>query len=336
MTAAVLDGADATSGGLAQIPPGFVVGLYVTGTGGVPATAAQLAAYPGAVRYAQWPDLAVDEAVHADVLDVETNAATAADCAPWAASAQASYAAAVRPGQRHPAIYCGDGGQTAYVNAMVAAGITSGVGLILVNWDLTRDQAVAVVQANAALPAAGNPFPVVGVQYGEGGGGAYDLDIYLASWVNTVSGGGGTPQITAGATGPAVARMQGLLNDWGAAPQLVTDGVFGPLTTAALEAFQRGHDLTADGICGPLSWAALQAPPPPDPPAPGKDPGMIIIKATAPSGHAWAGTRTFTYAGPSATPPAWIVSGTDNGNLTAALGAPVNVSWNQYLEFGGV
>jgi Putative peptidoglycan binding domain len=274
VTAAVLDGADATSGGLAQIPPGFVVGLYVTGTGGVPATAAQLAAYPGAVRYAQWPDLAVDEAAHADVLDVETNAATADECAPWAVNAIASYAAAVRPGQRHPAIYCGDGAQTAYVNAMVAAGITSGVGLILVNWDLTRDQAVAVVQANAALPAAGNPFPVVGVQYGEaGGGGAYDLDIYLASWVNTVSGGGGgwltaaqmeaimgqLPVLQSGMSDtslPAeyVHRLQAILRYVYGYYTGAVDGAYGPATAAAVKTLQARYGLTQDGICGALTW----------------------------------------------------------------------------------
>jgi peptidoglycan hydrolase-like protein with peptidoglycan-binding domain len=35
------------------------------------------------------------------------------------------------------------------------------------------------------------------------------------------------------------------------------DGVFGPLTEAALRNFQRNHELVPDGIVGPNTWAAL-------------------------------------------------------------------------------
>jgi GH24 family phage-related lysozyme (muramidase) len=37
------------------------------------------------------------------------------------------------------------------------------------------------------------------------------------------------------------------------------DGVAGPKTVAAIEAFQRGAGLTVDGLCGPKTWAALKA-----------------------------------------------------------------------------
>jgi peptidoglycan hydrolase-like protein with peptidoglycan-binding domain len=38
---------------------------------------------------------------------------------------------------------------------------------------------------------------------------------------------------------------------------VAVDGIFGPLTEAAVEAFQRSNGLTADGIVGPLTWPKL-------------------------------------------------------------------------------
>jgi hypothetical protein len=35
------------------------------------------------------------------------------------------------------------------------------------------------------------------------------------------------------------------------------DGIFGPLTLAAVERWQRGHGLVPDGIVGPLTWGSL-------------------------------------------------------------------------------
>jgi len=284
MTAAVLGGADATSGNLAAIPAGLVMALYVTGTGGVPATAAQLAAYPDALRIAQWPLLAADEAVHADILDVETNAATAAECAPWAVNAEAAWQAAARPGQRHPAIYCGDGAQTAYVNAMTAAGVTSGVGLILVNYSLTRAEAATLIQASAS--ASPNPFPVVGVQYGDEG--AYDTDVFLASWVNARSGPPAPPSPAPPSPAPPFPYPAGdYLGPESADPHchsgynaadrphitvwqermaargwvITADGLYGTQSGAVCRAFQAEKGLAADGLTGAITWAASWAAP---------------------------------------------------------------------------
>ena len=38
---------------------------------------------------------------------------------------------------------------------------------------------------------------------------------------------------------------------------VAVDGIFGPLTEAAVEAFQQSNGLTADGIVGPLTWPKL-------------------------------------------------------------------------------
>lgn len=56
----------------------------------------------------------------------------------------------------------------------------------------------------------------------------------------------------------SAADLQWHLNQAGAAPPLVVDGHAGPLTRAALRAFQTSHGLVVDGLIGPLTWAALE------------------------------------------------------------------------------
>lgn len=173
-------GYDCTHANLASVPKGAQLAGYATGIGsGIPWTAADWAAHPGAIRIAQAAALPADEAVHADVLDVEAGAATISECAPWARDAMAAFAAGKRPGQRRPAIYFSASNVHAVVNALIAGGVTSGVGLWIANWNLTQAQSVADV-----LSAAG-PFPVVGVQFRNAG--PYDCDIWSSSWLADVS-----------------------------------------------------------------------------------------------------------------------------------------------------
>ena len=59
-----------------------------------------------------------------------------------------------------------------------------------------------------------------------------------------------------GMTGENVAALQEALIGWGYA--LEADGVFGPLTEAALRAFQKAAAIQVDGIAGPETFAALE------------------------------------------------------------------------------
>jgi len=61
-----------------------------------------------------------------------------------------------------------------------------------------------------------------------------------------------------GASGETVRTVQYLLNAQGAT--LTVDGVFGPMTSAAVSVFQSSNGLVADGIVGDATWPLLIAP----------------------------------------------------------------------------
>jgi putative chitinase len=64
-----------------------------------------------------------------------------------------------------------------------------------------------------------------------------------------------------GSEGPAVhgaAWVQRALNQLGEEPPLSVDGSFGPLTLAAVKAFQLAHGLKVDGKVGPRTEAAIE------------------------------------------------------------------------------
>jgi hypothetical protein len=172
---AVTDVYDAIHANIAHLPAGLAAG-YATGTGVVPWTAADWELHPGAVRIDQDP-LATDPA--ADVLDVETGAATPAECPGWAIRALASYHAATRPGQRSPAIYVSRSLVTGVVNALIAGGVKAGVGLWVADWNMNRAEAAADVTT------ASGPFPVIGIQYANMG--SYDASVFSATWLEGVS-----------------------------------------------------------------------------------------------------------------------------------------------------
>lgn len=178
----IVDGADATGFNfrtLAGIPANFAKAGYATGSGGIAWTAIQFAKYPGAIVIDQDPS-AVDTT--ADVLDFETAAATVGHLAPWVKAATANFKANKRPGQRVPAIYCSLSNVTTVANALIAGGVAA-CPLWVAHYGIGRTAAVTV------LNGSNGPFPIIGMQYSDqGGGGTYDLDVFLSSWLSNVSG----------------------------------------------------------------------------------------------------------------------------------------------------
>lgn len=59
------------------------------------------------------------------------------------------------------------------------------------------------------------------------------------------------PTLRRGDRGEGVARLQGVVG-------VRADGLFGPLTDAALRRFQRRRGLVPDGVVGPRTWAAIE------------------------------------------------------------------------------
>lgn len=168
---------DATHQNISHLPAGVLAAGYTTGSAGIAWTAADWTAHPHAVRIDQDP-AASDKT--ADVLDVETGAATAADVVPWFRAALANYEKVARPGQRHPVIYASQSSLTPVANALVAGGVTAnGPGLWIASWSLAESGAVT------DIAKAGGPYPVVGVQFMDNG--LYDTSVFSAAWLSTVS-----------------------------------------------------------------------------------------------------------------------------------------------------
>jgi len=98
---------------------------------------------------------------------------------------------------------------------------------------------------------------------------------------NGSSPGSGRRMISYGSQGKDVVDAQQLLNQHGAAPPLVIDGIFGPKTRQATIEFQKTHGLVPDGIIGLLTWGALESgapgpqPPGPQPQPPGPQPQPV-------------------------------------------------------------
>jgi hypothetical protein len=168
---------DTTGANVGHLPAGQAAG-YITGSDGVPWTTAQLAAHPGVVRIDQSPaNTPADE--KADVADYERGAVTLADLPALVRAMGQNFKAGTRPGQRSPVVYASRASVTPVVNELVAAGITSGVGLGVADWNNDQVEAVAEV-ANAS-----GPFPIVWRQYANGE--FYDTGVVSKTWLNNVS-----------------------------------------------------------------------------------------------------------------------------------------------------
>lgn len=253
---------DAISVNVHTLPGGQHAG-YTTGSGGIGWTAAQFNNDPGAIRICQ-DGGATD--ITADVLDVESGAATVQDTPGWVTRARAAYAAGTRPGQRYPMVYSAGGTLTPIANELAAAGIKN-VPIWL------ADPGIPAAEAVAKINSASGSYPLVGVQFawpglGLPGNGSYDVSEFNTAWLVKQSGLPLVNTVAVGNSGPAVVGLQELLNGQGSG--LAADGLFGPGTLASVQGFQKKNSLTNDGVVGPLTWAALVAaqPTPPVPPKP--------------------------------------------------------------------
>jgi len=274
---------DVTATFLVNVPGGVPLAGYTTGTPDIQWSASEFAARPGTIRICQ-DSGATDHT--ADVLDVESGAATFRDCAPWVEAAQNNYSAGVRPGQRRPAIYCSASNVSDVVNALIAGGVKSGVGLWVANWNLSEATAIADVRA------ASGPFPIEAIQFTDmGGGGDFDINEFSDEYLSTQSGLSGDT-VSEGSSGPAVLAAQNRLNVWSA--KIAADGLFGAITFQAVKNFQTEHKLNVDGVVGPITWEALNVsptePPPPvtTPTAAPKSLKNAVVSTAASATLSWA------------------------------------------------
>jgi peptidoglycan hydrolase-like protein with peptidoglycan-binding domain len=238
---------DAIGVNVTTMPSGQHCG-YMTGTGAVPWSVAQFVADPAAVRIDQAP-VNTDINETADVLDVENGAATLGDIVPWVKAATINFNNRVRPGQRHPMVYCNQSTLTSVANTLSAAGVSCPIWIAA--------PGISLAAATAKIVTASGPYPAYGVQYAWNS--TYDDDVFLTSWLVTVSGQAGDT-IAGGSYGPAVTVCQTYLNGFASLAGfalLGVDGCFGSLTVSAVKAFQLFKKLTVDGVVGAATWGAL-------------------------------------------------------------------------------
>lgn len=178
MTIQTIVAQDATGTNEPTIPGNILACGYDTGSDGIAWTAEQFAA-----RTSPYPAIHIDQDpsasdTTADILDVESGAATIAEIPGWIIAARASYNAHVRPGQRWPGIYCDSSNLTLAVDALTAAKITD------VPFWIAEDETLST--AIAQIQSATGSYPRIGVQYASGT--TVDYDIFNLSWVTTISG----------------------------------------------------------------------------------------------------------------------------------------------------
>jgi peptidoglycan hydrolase-like protein with peptidoglycan-binding domain len=104
------------------------------------------------------------------------------------------------------------------------------------------------------------------------------------------------PTLQQGSTGPDVRRLQRILVMIKGLEPAGIDGIFGPKTKAAVQAFQSGEGLAADGIVGPATWGALPA----DPNTPLLSSGASgpVVSALQQALHTFGGSGAPTDPGP--------------------------------------
>jgi hypothetical protein len=171
---------DATGTNQSSIPSGTQAAGYDTGSGGIAWSSSDYSAHTR-----PFPAVHIDQDAGAsdhlsDILDVESGAATTAECPGWIQQARANYDSAARPGQRWPGIYCSESTVASVQSALSGAGLTD-VPFWVAAWGIGEAQA----QSNVANGNSG-PYPTIGWQYESGS--AVDYDVFSVPWLTLVSG----------------------------------------------------------------------------------------------------------------------------------------------------
>lgn len=166
---------DATHQNVESIPSGIVAALYTTGSPDIKATPQDFTNHPNAVRICQ--DHGSD--ITADVLDIETGAATPNDAVIWLPKARDSFNRNVRPGQRWPALYMNRSTLTPVANALTKAGLTN-VPLWIAHPGMPQADAITQIETTSG------PFPVIAVQIRFET--TTDFDVFSTEWLNRRSG----------------------------------------------------------------------------------------------------------------------------------------------------
>jgi hypothetical protein len=165
---------DATAPNVQHLPANASYAGYVTGGPEIAWTEADWQARPDAVRIDQTAVGSPWDAT-ADVDDYENGAVTLDELGPRAKLRMASFKNAVRVGQRTPIVYASASNLTDVANALVRAGVDSGIGLWVAHWNVTEPAAIAKVLA------ASGPFPIVGFQFTNEG--TFDISVFSQAWL---------------------------------------------------------------------------------------------------------------------------------------------------------
>jgi peptidoglycan hydrolase-like protein with peptidoglycan-binding domain len=207
----------------------------------------------------------VQSAVPAMCLDIEPGNAGPAD-------APAFQRLPAHGGAAKPVYYCSAGDLHLVVSALAAAGHSrDSYALWSAHWigyHICGRATCGYPQADATQYASGTTV---------------DYDVWDASVLALPAPPAVYPALSLGSRDPVdganwTRLLQTRLDAWAktvapGAPELAVDGVLGPETALAVEAFQTMEKLKADGVAGSATWGRVLAPPvPPKPPAPPEPP----------------------------------------------------------------
>lgn len=170
---------DATHANIGNLPDNAECAGYVTGSSDIVWTDGDWKAHPNAIRIDQTPVGTPWDAL-ADGDDYERGAVALSELPVRAKLRMHAFNSNARPGQRRPFVYASADSLTPVANALVAGGVTSGVGLWVAKWTGNIVDAINMVKSRSG------PFPVIGVQFENAG--PFDISVFATAYLNDRSG----------------------------------------------------------------------------------------------------------------------------------------------------